>query len=77
MYLLATQEWSATTWTLLFVALTCAILSVLVTFVLVLVRASRATDPPQRGETSADATRGRAAEVAHLDRRHRHHWHAA
>ena len=72
MYLLAANEFSPTTWTLLFIGMVCAILSIFVTFVMVLVRAGRREDPPRPGMTPLDATGGHAT-VTHIHHHRRRH----
>jgi hypothetical protein len=75
MYLLA-QDFSPTTWVFLFIGMVCAILSIFVTFVMVLVRAARAIDPPRPGTHPADTTGDQRATVTHLHH-HRRRRHAA
>ena len=70
MFALAAQ-WSPMTWTLLFIGMVVAILSIFVTFVMVLVRASSATPPP-RPTLVGHTGDGEATPVAQ-----HHHPHAA
>jgi hypothetical protein len=72
MHLLVAQDWSPTTWALLFVGMVVAILAVFVTFVMVLVRAARPTPPPgARPDLVGHAGEGGGTTDAH------HHPHAA
>ncbi|GAB3856439.1 hypothetical protein GCM10028801_13410 [Nocardioides maradonensis] len=70
MFVLTTEQWSPMTWTLLFAVMATAILSVLVTFVVVLVRASGSA-PPSRPNLVGHDGDNRATDVEH------HHPHAA
>lgn len=65
MYLFVAQQWSPMTWTLMFIGMVLAILSVFVTFVVVLVRASRATDEPRPRPTLVEHPGAADAPAAH------------
>jgi len=71
MFLFVAQQWSPMTWTFMFIGMLLAILSVFVTFVIVLVRASRATDPARPRPMLIEHPGGGDASDAH------HHPHAA